>query len=52
MHKTFDFKKYVEYIGLFGDNNQKGIWISCVADVCRRKYKDTATCGIHNQKRS
>lgn len=32
--------------------NKKGIWISCVANVCRRKYKDTATCGLHNQKRS
>lgn len=33
-------------------DNQKWIWISCVADVCRRKYKDAATCGIHDQKRS
>ena len=52
MHKTFDFKKYVEYKVYSVTTIKKWIWISCVADVCRRKYKDTATCGIHNQKRS
>lgn len=52
MHKTFDFKKYVEYKVYSVTTIKKGYGFRVLLTFCRRKYKDAATCGIHDQKRS
>ena len=51
MHKTFDFKKYVEYKVYSVTTIKKGYGFRVLLTFADES-KDTATCGLHNQKRS